>query len=59
VTGANRHDVTQLGLVLDEIIIERPEDLDQHLCTDLGYDYLSARQKTEVVPFFKPPNISL
>ena len=44
VTGANRHDVTQLELVLDEIIIERPEDLDQHLCADRGYDYLSARQ---------------
>lgn len=44
VTGANRHDVTQLELVLDEIIIERPEDLDQHLCADRGYDYPSALQ---------------
>lgn len=43
VTGANRHDVTQLELVMDEIIIERPEDLDQHLCADRGYDYQSAR----------------
>jgi hypothetical protein len=29
VTGANRHDVTQLELVLEEIIIERPEDIEQ------------------------------
>ena len=38
VTGANRHDVTQLELVLDEIIVERPEDIEQHLCADKGYD---------------------
>lgn len=37
VTGANRHDVTQLELVLDEIIVERPEDIEQHLCADKGY----------------------
>ena len=36
VTGANRHDVSQLELVLDEIIIERP-DTEQHLCADKGY----------------------
>jgi hypothetical protein len=35
---------TRLELVLDEIIIERPEDIDQHLCADRGYDYPSARQ---------------
>ena len=38
VTGANRHDVSQLELVLDEIIIERPQDIEQHLCADKGYD---------------------
>jgi len=38
VTGANRHDVTQLELVLEEIIIERPQDIEQHLCADKGYD---------------------
>lgn len=38
VTGANRHDVTQLELVLEEIIIERPQDVEQHLCADKGYD---------------------
>ena len=36
VTGANRHDVTQLAAVLDGVIIERP-DTDQHLCADKGY----------------------
>lgn len=37
VTGANRHDVSQLELVLDEIIIERPENVAQNLCADKGY----------------------
>jgi putative transposase len=36
VTGANRHDVSQLEIVLDEIIIARP-DTEQHLCADKGY----------------------
>jgi putative transposase len=36
VTGANRHDVSQLELVLDEIIIERPDTV-QYLCADKGY----------------------
>ena len=36
VTGANRHDVSQLELVLDEIIIERPDTV-QNLCADKGY----------------------
>jgi transposase len=26
-----------LALVLEEIIIERPKDIDQHLCADKGY----------------------
>ena len=38
VTGANRHDVTQLELVLDEIIIDRPKDIEQHLCADKAYE---------------------
>jgi len=29
--------VSQLELVLDEIIIERPDDIEQHLCADKGY----------------------
>ena len=38
VTGANRHDVSQLELVLEEIIIDRPKDIKQNLCADKGYD---------------------
>ena len=37
VTRANRHDVIQLEIVLDEIVIERPDDIEQHLCADKGY----------------------
>jgi hypothetical protein len=33
VSGANRPDVTQL-----EIVIERPDDIEQQLCGDKGYD---------------------
>lgn len=36
VTGANRHDVTQLCTVLDNIVIARP-DVEQYLCADKGY----------------------
>ena len=41
VTGANRPDVTQLEIVLDNIVIEQPRptaDQPQHLCGDKGYD---------------------
>ena len=39
VTGANRHDVSQLEPLLDSIIIERPDifQYPQHLCLDKGY----------------------
>ena len=40
VTGANRHDVTQLKIVLESIVADRPEPTDknkQHLCADKGY----------------------
>lgn len=40
VTGANRHDVTQLRIVLESIVADRPEPTDknkQHLCADKGY----------------------
>ena len=36
VTGANRHDVTQLKAVLENIVVTRP-DSEQHLCADKGY----------------------
>jgi len=37
VTGGNRHDVSQFELVPDEIVIELPEYIKQHLCTDKEY----------------------
>jgi transposase len=37
VTGANRHDVSQLEIVLDEIVVDRPENAEQNLCADKGY----------------------
>ena len=40
VTGANRHDVSQLAAVLDGIVVEPPappERRSQHLCADAGY----------------------
>ena len=43
VTGANRHDVSQLATVLDAIIIERPDTV-QHLCADKGYAGEPAQQ---------------
>lgn len=43
VTGANRHDVSQLELVLDEIVVNRP-DTEQNLCADRGYGGEPAQQ---------------
>ena len=40
VTGANRHDVSQLAAVLDGIVVKRtepPERRNKHLCADAGY----------------------
>ena len=40
VTGANRHDVSQLAAVLNAIVVTRPEPPDRrskHLCADAGY----------------------
>ena len=40
VTGANRHDVSQLEAVLDAIVVERanpPLRRHKHLCADAGY----------------------
>ncbi len=47
VTGANRHDVTQLEAVLDSVVIMRPAPTSgqpQHLCADKGYAGEPARQ---------------
>lgn len=40
VTGANRHDVSQLEAVLDGIVVQRPSPpvrRHKHLCADAGY----------------------
>ena len=44
VTEANRYDVTQLEMVLEEIVIARPEGIEQHLCADKGFDGEPASQ---------------
>lgn len=51
VTGAQRHDVTQVEAVLNNIIVERPrptQDKKQHFCGDKAYD---AEQIRELVAF--------
>lgn len=45
VTGANRHDVSQLAAVLDGIAVHRPEPPERrskHLCADAGYTGMPA-----------------
>ena len=40
VTGAHRHDVSQLGEVLERIVVKRtqpPQRRNKHLCADAGY----------------------
>jgi putative transposase len=40
VTGANRHDVTQVKAVLDGVMVDRPnppQRRNKHLCADAGY----------------------
>jgi transposase len=57
VTGANRHDVSQLELVLDEIVIDRPEFIEQHLCADKGYYGDPAHEiiiSRDYIPHVKP-----
>ena len=50
VTGANRHDVTQLESTLDSIVVERPEVRPYHpqnLCADAGFSGAPARGQIE------------
>ena len=50
VTGANRHDVSQLEAVLDAIMVERPNPpirRHKHLCADAGYTGAPARKVIE------------
>lgn len=50
VTGANRHDVTQLASTLDSIVVERAEVRPYHpqnLCADAGFSGAPARGEIE------------
>lgn len=50
VTGANRHDVSQLKAVLDAIVVKRanpPQRRNKHLCADAGYTGAPALQIIE------------
>ena len=50
VTGANRHDVSQLQVVLDAIVIKRPSPpirRNKHLCADAGYTGVPALKVIE------------
>lgn len=44
VTGANRHDVSQLEEVLNERIIDPKEETEENLCADAGYTGETATQ---------------
>jgi putative transposase len=50
VTGANRHDVSQLETVLAAIVVERPTDDEQHLCGDMGY---GGKPAAEIIERFR------
>ena len=50
VTGANRHDVSQLGVVLDAIAVKRASPTrrrHKHLCADAGYSGAPVRKVIE------------
>lgn len=47
VTGANRHDVTQLAAVLDGRVASPPEGTVQNLCADKGYTGKPAKEIME------------
>ena len=49
-TGANRHDITQIENVLDGIVVTRPQSTPEalhHLCADKAYDSAKARDAIE------------
>lgn len=50
VTGANRHDVTQVESVLDSVVANRPKPTaegPQRLCADKAFDSIDARKAME------------
>lgn len=60
VTGANRHDVTQLEPVLDALVAPRPAvtpQAPQHLCADAGFTGHPAEQairQRDYIPHVRP-----
>jgi putative transposase len=44
ITGANRHDMTQLAALLDGTVIEPTPTTPPHLALDRGYDYDDCRE---------------
>lgn len=52
VTGANRHDVSQLEAVLKNRVALPPEDTEQNLCGDKGYTGKPARKIIEASGYF-------
>jgi putative transposase len=49
VAGANVHDVKLLAATLDAIVVDRPDpqEVEQHLCLDKGYDSTTGRAAAE------------
>jgi len=50
INGTNRHDVTQMETVMDNVVASRPEptpEKPQHLCADKGYDSQKTRKAME------------
>jgi putative transposase len=43
-SGANRTDMKQLEDLLDARLLEAPEEIEEHLCLDRGYDYPECRE---------------
>ena len=47
VTGANRHDVSQIEAVLEAIVVKQPnppQRRSKHLCADKGYEWAKAEK---------------
>ena len=47
VIGANRHDVSKLERVLDQLVVLPPKEIKQNLCADKGYTGNTAKQVIE------------
>jgi hypothetical protein len=60
VTGANEHDKWSAGELLVSIVVDRldPEQTEQHLCADKGYDYEDVHQECGLHPESSPFRLS-